>query len=58
MRPGQDFFPAHLRLPDKYAAAAASRGYFKREGRPSEREILISRLCDRPAARSSRGLPQ
>jgi polyribonucleotide nucleotidyltransferase len=49
MRPGQDFFPLTVDYRDKYAAAGRfPGGYFKREGRPSEREILISRLCDRP----------
>src|SRR3954471_9537461 len=49
MRPGQDFFPLTCAYRDKYAAAGRfPGGYFKREGRPSEREILISRLCDRP----------
>jgi polyribonucleotide nucleotidyltransferase len=49
MRPGQDFFPLTCDYRDKYAAAGRfPGGYFKREGRPSEREILISRLCDRP----------
>ena len=48
-KPGQDFFPLTVDYREK--AAAAGRfpgGYFKREGRPTEREILISRLCDRP----------
>ena len=49
MRPGQDFFPLTVDYRDKYAAAGRfPGGYFKREGRPTEREILISRLCDRP----------
>jgi len=49
MRPGQDFFPLTCDYRDKYAAAGRfPGGYFKREGRPTEREILISRLCDRP----------
>ena len=49
MRPGQDFFPLTVDYRDKYAAAGRfPGGYFKREGRPSEKEILISRLCDRP----------
>ena len=49
MRPGQDFFPLTCDYRYKYAAAGRfPGGYFKREGRPTEREILISRLCDRP----------
>src|SRR5437867_2636078 len=46
---GQDFFPLTVDYREK--AAAAGRfpgGYFKREGRPSEKEILTSRLTDRP----------
>src|ERR1700749_595597 len=48
-KPGQDFFPLTVDYREK--AAAAGRfpgGYFKREGRPTEKEILASRLCDRP----------
>src|ERR1700755_760465 len=49
MRPGQDFFPLTVDYREKYATAGRFPGaYCKREGRPSEREILISRLCDRP----------
>ncbi len=49
MRPGQDFFPLTVDYRDKYHAAGRfPGGYFKREGRPSEKEILTSRLCDRP----------
>ena len=49
MRPGQDFFPLTVDNREKYAAAGRfPGGYFKREGRPSEKEILTSRLCDRP----------
>jgi len=48
-RPGQDFFPLTVDYREKFAAAGKfPGGYFKREGRPSEREILTSRLCDRP----------
>ena len=48
-RPGQDFFPLTVDFREKFAAAGKfPGGYFKREGRPSEREILTSRLCDRP----------
>ena len=46
-RPG--LLPAHRQLPGKdFAAGRIPGGYFKREGRPSERETLISRLIDRP----------
>jgi polyribonucleotide nucleotidyltransferase len=48
-KPGQDFFPLTVDYREK--AAAAGRfpgGYFKREGRPTEKEILTSRLTDRP----------
>jgi polyribonucleotide nucleotidyltransferase len=49
MKPGQDFFPLTVDYREKYAAAGRfPGGYFKREGRPSEKEILTSRLCDRP----------
>src|SRR5690606_33684415 len=49
MRPGQDFFPPPVDYRERYAAAGRfPGGYFKREGRPSEKEILTSRLCDRP----------
>lgn len=48
-RPGQDWFPLTVDFREKFAAAGKfPGGYFKREGRPSEREILTSRLCDRP----------
>src|SRR5450631_2405877 len=48
-KPGQEFFP--LTVDYRERAAAAGRfpgGYFKREGRPSEKEILTCRLTDRP----------
>ena len=46
---GQDFFPLTVHYQEKtYAAGKIPGGYFKREGRPSERETLISRLIDRP----------
>ncbi len=49
MRPGQDFFPLTVDYREKFSAAGRfPGGYFKREGRPSEKEILTSRLCDRP----------
>ena len=48
-KPGQDFFPLTVDYREKYAAAGRfPGGFFKREGRPSEKEILTSRLCDRP----------
>ena len=49
MRPGQDFFPLTVDYREKFSAAGRfPGGFFKREGRPSEKEILTSRLCDRP----------
>ncbi|EJF91266.1 polyribonucleotide nucleotidyltransferase [Bartonella tamiae] len=46
---GQDFFPLTVNYQEKtYAAGKIPGGYFKREGRPSESETLISRLIDRP----------
>jgi polyribonucleotide nucleotidyltransferase len=49
LRPDQDFFPLTVDYRDKFAAAGRfPGGYFKREGRPSEKEVLTSRLCDRP----------
>jgi polyribonucleotide nucleotidyltransferase len=48
-RPGIDFFPLTVNYQEKYfAAGKIPGGYFKREGRPTERETLISRLIDRP----------
>src|SRR5690606_12549279 len=48
-RPGQDFFPLTVDYTEKfYAAGRIPGGFFKREGRPTEREILVSRLIDRP----------
>jgi len=48
-RPGQDFFPLTVEYQEKtYAAGKIPGGFFKREGRPSESEILTSRLIDRP----------
>ncbi len=47
--PGQDFFPLSVHYQEKaYAAGRIPGGYFKREGRPSEKETLTSRLIDRP----------
>ncbi|WP_052361253.1 polyribonucleotide nucleotidyltransferase [Geminisphaera colitermitum] len=49
IKPGQDFFPLTVDYREKYSAAGRfPGGYFKREGKPSEKEILTSRLCDRP----------
>ena len=48
-KPGQDFFPLTVHYQEKtYAAGKIPGGYFKREGRPSEKETLVSRLIDRP----------
>ncbi|HEY1637632.1 MAG TPA: polyribonucleotide nucleotidyltransferase, partial [Rhizomicrobium sp.] len=48
-RPGIDFFPLTVNYQEKYfAVGKIPGGYFKREGRPTERETLISRLIDRP----------
>ncbi|MGI9533376.1 MAG: polyribonucleotide nucleotidyltransferase [Thermodesulfobacteriota bacterium] len=46
---GEDFLPLTINYQEKsYAAGKIPGGYFKREGRPSEQEVLISRLIDRP----------
>ena len=46
---GIDFFPLTVNYQEKsYASGKIPGGYFKREGRPTERETLISRLIDRP----------
>jgi polyribonucleotide nucleotidyltransferase len=48
-KPGQDFFPLTVHYQEKtYAAGKVPGGFFKREGRPSEKEVLTSRLIDRP----------
>ena len=48
-KPGQDFFPLTVDYMEKtYAAGRIPGGFFKREGRPSEKETLTSRLIDRP----------
>ena len=48
-KPGQDFFPLTVDYQERtYAAGRIPGGFFKREGRPSEKEILTSRLIDRP----------
>ncbi len=47
--PSRDFFPLTVNYQEKtYAAGRIPGGFFKREGRPSEKEILTSRLIDRP----------
>ena len=48
-KPGLDFFPLTVNYQEKtFAAGKIPGGYFKREGRPSEKETLVSRLIDRP----------
>ena len=48
-RPGQSFFPLTVNYQEKtYAAGKIPGGFFRREGRPSEKEILTCRLIDRP----------
>jgi len=48
-KPGQDFFPLTVDYVEKtYAAGRIPGGFFKREGKPSDRETLIARLIDRP----------
>ena len=48
-RPGSDFFPLQIDYREKYSAAGKfPGGYIKREGRPSEKEILTCRVTDRP----------
>ena len=48
-RPGQDFFPLTVNYQEKtYAAGKIPGGFFRREGRPSEKETLTCRLIDRP----------
>lgn len=48
-KPDQDFFPLQVEYREKTSAAGKfPGGYIKREGRPSEKEILSARLCDRP----------
>jgi polyribonucleotide nucleotidyltransferase len=49
VKPGQDFFPLTVNYQEKaFAAGKIPGGFFKREGRPSEMETLVSRLIDRP----------
>ncbi|MGO8920071.1 MAG: polyribonucleotide nucleotidyltransferase [Stellaceae bacterium] len=48
-KPGQDFFTLTVNYQEKtFAAGKIPGGFFKREGRPSEKEVLTSRLIDRP----------
>lgn len=48
-KPGFDFFPLTVNYQEKtFAAGKIPGGYFKREGRPTEKETLVSRLIDRP----------
>ena len=48
-RPGQAFFPLTVNYQEKtYAAGKIPGGFFRREGRPSEKETLTCRLIDRP----------
>ncbi|OQA80860.1 MAG: Polyribonucleotide nucleotidyltransferase [Lentisphaerae bacterium ADurb.Bin242] len=48
-KPGQDFFPLQVDYREKYSAAGRfPGGFIKREGRPSDKEILICRMADRP----------
>ena len=48
-KPGIDFFPLTVNYQDKtFAAGKIPGGFFKREGRPAEKEVLTSRLIDRP----------
>ena len=49
VKPGQDFFPLTVHYQEKaFAAGKIPGGFFKREGKPSEKEVLTSRLIDRP----------
>ncbi|MEM9439873.1 MAG: polyribonucleotide nucleotidyltransferase, partial [Pseudomonadota bacterium] len=49
VKPGQDFFPLTVNYQEKYyAAGKIPGGFFKREGRPTEKDTLTSRLIDRP----------
>src|SRR5690606_9981452 len=49
VKAGQDFFPLTVHYQEKtFAAGKIPGGFFKREGRPSEKETLVSRLIDRP----------
>jgi len=58
-KPGQDFFPLTVNYQEKtFAAGKIPGGYFKREGRPSEKETLVSRLIDRPIRPLRQGLQE
>ncbi|MFZ5473995.1 MAG: polyribonucleotide nucleotidyltransferase, partial [Pseudomonadota bacterium] len=49
VKPGQDFFPLTVDYQEKaYAAGRIPGGFFKREGKPTEKETLVSRLIDHP----------
>jgi len=49
VKPGMDFFPLTVNYQEKYfAAGKIPGGFFKREGRPTDKETLTSRLIDRP----------
>ena len=49
VKPGIDFFPLTVNYQEKtFAAGKIPGGFFKREGRPTEKEVLTSRLIDRP----------
>ncbi|WP_330110988.1 polyribonucleotide nucleotidyltransferase [Methylophaga thalassica] len=49
VKPGQDFFPLTVNYQERaYSAGKIPGGFFKREGRPTEKETLTSRLIDRP----------
>ncbi len=49
VKPGQDFFPLTVDYQERtYAAGRIPGGFFRREGKPSEKEVLTSRLIDRP----------
>jgi polyribonucleotide nucleotidyltransferase len=51
-REGADFFPLTVDVEERmYAAGKIPGGFFKREGRPTERAILTARMIDRPTAR-------
>ena len=53
-REGVDFFPLQVEYREKfYAAGRFPGGYFKREAKPTEREVLTARVTDRPIRRSS-----
>ena len=47
-RAGADFFPLTVNYQEKLLQPVKYQGFFKREGRPTEKETLVSRLIDRP----------